>query len=106
VSRIVALTVCWACIAVSAQAASLEDDPRALRRIVVSTCLKASTLEDARPVGETFRYNDRVAHVALLLSGRRTHASGESAKGYELCLYDERAGTASVVTADGLIEAP
>jgi hypothetical protein len=73
---------------------------------VVAACLKASTLANARTAGETTRYDDRVGHTALLMTGWRGQPPDGGARGYELCLYNERTGTASVVDADGLIEAP
>lgn len=69
---------------------------------VLASCLKASGLKDAEPVGTAAQFDDRVGYTALLLQGQYPQKHMKGATGTELCLYRKKTATAYVTEWDSI----
>ncbi|MDB6443008.1 hypothetical protein SAMN03159507_01773 [Pseudomonas sp. NFACC32-1] len=69
---------------------------------VLASCLKASGLKDAAPVGSAAQFDDRVGYTALLLQGHYPQKHMKGANGTELCLYHKQAKVAYVTEWDSI----
>ncbi|SDM01921.1 hypothetical protein [Pseudomonas indica] len=76
------------------------------KKAVLAACMKASGLEQPRPVGKLIEYPDRLSLTAILLRGRYPQPHMEGRMGQELCLYDRRSRTAFVSEADSILLKP
>ena len=83
--------------------ASSPDAWAQYEQTVVKACVAASGLKDAKPVGRTIQYDDRVPVTALVLAGRYPQAHMKNAPGRELCVWDRAAKKAYVSEADQLL---
>ena len=71
-------------------------------KAVAQSCVKASSLKQARAVGQPLVFDDRTALTALLLSGRYPQPHMENRTGQELCLFNRKTRRAVVTPADQL----
>ena len=69
---------------------------------VAATCVKASALKNAKPIGQPMAYEDRVGMTVLLLAGRYPQPHMKNQIGRELCLFDRETREAAVTEADQL----
>jgi hypothetical protein len=82
--------------------ASSPDAWAAHDKAVLASCLKASSLKDAEPVGTAAQFDDRVGYTALLLQGQYPQKHMKGASGTELCLYRKKTKTAYVTEWDSI----
>ena len=76
-------------------------------KAVAQSCLKASSLKQARAAGQPLVFDDRTALTALLISGRYPQPHMKNRTGRELCLFNRKTRRAVVTPADQLsITAP
>ncbi|MFW9267725.1 hypothetical protein J3P80_04585 [Pseudomonas sp. D2-30] len=89
--------------AVSSQVhASSSDAWAAYDKKVLASCVKASGLKNAEPVGTAAQFDDRVGYTALLLQGQYPQKHMNGATGTELCLYRKKTKTAVVTEWDSI----
>ena len=69
---------------------------------VLTSCIKASGLKDAKPVGTPAQFDDRVGYTALLMQGQYPQKHMKGRQGTELCLYNGKAKTAYVTEWDAI----
>lgn len=72
-------------------------------RQVVSSCIKASGLSDARPAGVPVDFDDRVGYTAIVIQGHYPQPHMEDRNGRVLCLFEKRSRTPYVADADAMI---
>ncbi len=72
------------------------------RQEVIRSCVQASQLSDAAPVGSAIEFNDDAGYTALLLEGRYRKKNDNKSGGLELCLFDKRTKKAYISDATGL----
>lgn len=82
--------------------ASSPDAWAAYDKAVLASCTKASGLKDAKPVGTTAQFDDRVGYTALLLQGQYPQKHMKGQQGTELCLYNKKSKTAYVTEWDSI----
>ncbi|NUU36225.1 hypothetical protein [Pseudomonas sp. C2B4] len=82
--------------------ASSPDAWAAYDKTVLASCTKASGLKNAKPVGNTAQFDDRVGYTALLLQGQYPQKHMKGAPGTELCLYNKKSKTAFVTEWDSI----
>lgn len=89
--------------ALSAQVhASSSDAWAAYDKKVLASCIKASGLKNAEPVGTAAQFDDRVGYTAVLLQGQYPQKHMNGATGTELCLYRKNTKTAVVTEWDSI----
>ncbi|CDF94625.1 MULTISPECIES: hypothetical protein [unclassified Pseudomonas] len=88
-------------LASQAQASSPEAWA-AYDKAVLASCIKASGLKNAEPVGTAAQFDDRVGYTALLLQGQYPQKHMKGATGTELCLYRKKTKTAHVTEWDSI----
>ncbi|MDO7899325.1 hypothetical protein [Pseudomonas citrulli] len=89
--------------ALAAQAqASSPDAWAAYDKAVLASCIKASGLKNAEPVGTAAQFDDRVGYTALLLRGQYPQKHMKGTRGTELCLYRKKTKTAHVTEWDSI----
>lgn len=93
--------LCLTALATQAHASS-PDAWAAYDKAVLASCVKASGLSDARPVGGAAQFDDRVDYTALLLQGRYPQKHMKGQQGTELCLYNKKTKTAYVTEWDSI----
>ncbi|WP_417693271.1 hypothetical protein [Pseudomonas sp.] len=71
-------------------------------KTVLASCIKASGLKNAEPVGTAAQFDDRVGYTALLLQGQYPQKHMKGATGTELCLYRKKSKTAYVTEWDSI----
>jgi hypothetical protein len=71
-------------------------------KAVLASCIKASGLKNAEPVGTAAQFDDRVGYTALLLQGQYPQKHMKGATGTELCLYRKKTKTAHVTEWDSI----
>ncbi|WHS61310.1 hypothetical protein [Pseudomonas sp. G2-4] len=71
-------------------------------KAVLASCLKASGLKNAEPVGTVAQFDDRVGYTALLLQGQYPQKHMKDATGTELCLYRKKTKKAYVTEWDSI----
>ncbi|TNB86622.1 hypothetical protein FHJ31_08415 [Pseudomonas sp. Fig-3] len=71
-------------------------------KAVLASCIKASGLKNAEPVGTAAQFDDRVGYTALLLQGQYPQKHMKGATGTELCLYRKKSKTAYVTEWDSI----
>lgn len=76
----------------------------AYERRVVSTCVKASNLRNARPAGEIINFDDRAGFSALVIDGRYPQAHMKNQRSRVLCLFNKRTRKAFISEADSIVE--
>lgn len=72
-------------------------------KLVASSCVKASGLRDARPIGDPVDFDDRVGYTALLIQGHYPQPHMKNKIGRVLCLFDKRSRTPYVSEADSIV---
>ncbi|WLG94975.1 hypothetical protein [Pseudomonas sp. FP198] len=93
----------FALSALAAQAhASSSDAWAAYDKKVLASCIKASGLKNAEPVGSPAQFDDRVGYTALLLQGQYPQKHMKGATGTELCLYRKKTKSAFVSEWDSI----
>ncbi|MDU9033001.1 hypothetical protein NHG95_07580 [Pseudomonas corrugata] len=90
-----------AALASQAQASSPEAWA-AYDKAVLASCIKASGLKNAEPVGTAAQFDDRIGYTALLLQGQYPQKHMKGATGTELCLYRKKTKTAHVTEWDSI----
>lgn len=70
---------------------------------VVSACVNASNLRDAKPGGAMIEFDDRVAFTAMVIEGRYPQSHMQNQRGRELCLFDKRTRTPFISEADAIV---
>jgi hypothetical protein len=93
--------LCLTALASQAQASS-PDAWAAYDKAVLASCTKASGLKNAKPVGTTAQFDDRVGYTALLLQGQYPQKHMKGQQGTELCLYNKKSKTAYVTEWDSI----
>ena len=86
--------------------ASSEQAWSDLDKAVISSCVKASQLKDAKPVGTAAMFDDNIGYNALLLKGHYPQAFMKNKVGTELCLYQRKSKTAVVTEWDAVTTLP
>ncbi len=81
----------------SEQAWAAHDDE------VINTCLAASQLKAAQPVGRPAEFDDAVGYSAILIQGRYPQPHMKNALGRELCLFDKQRRSAHVSEWDSIM---
>ena len=71
-------------------------------KAVLESCIKASGLKDAKPVGTPAQFDDRVGYTALLMQGQYPQKHMKGRQGSELCLYNGKTKTAYVTEWDSI----
>ncbi|WP_296253647.1 hypothetical protein [Pseudomonas sp. UBA4194] len=69
---------------------------------VTASCLKATTLKQARVASKLAQFDDRVGYTALLIQGRYPQPHMKNQPGAELCLYDKNKRSAFVTEWDSV----
>lgn len=69
---------------------------------VASSCLKATTLKQARVAGTAAEFEDRVGYTAVLIQGRYPQAHMKNQPSAELCLYHKQSRKAFVTQWDSV----
>jgi hypothetical protein len=69
---------------------------------VASSCLKATTLKQARIASTPAQFDDRVGYTAVLVQGRYPQAHMKNQPGAELCLYHRQSRKAFVTEWDSV----
>lgn len=69
---------------------------------VASSCLKATTLKQARVASTPAEFDDRVGYTAVLIQGRYPQAHMKNQPGAELCLYHKQSRKAFVTQWDSV----
>ncbi|WP_223437244.1 MULTISPECIES: hypothetical protein [unclassified Pseudomonas] len=82
--------------------ASSPDAWAAFDKATLASCIKASGLTDASPVGKAAQFDDRVDYTAVLLQGRYPQKHMKGQQGTELCLYNKKSKTAYVTEWDSI----
>ncbi|SEE92102.1 hypothetical protein [Pseudomonas migulae] len=96
------LTVlCLTALATQAQA-STPEAWATFDKTMLASCIKASGLQDASPVGKAAQFDDRVDYTAVLLQGRYPQKHMKGQQGTELCLYNKKSKTAYVTEWDSI----
>ena len=89
--------------ALAAQAHASSPEAWAIHdKTVLASCIKASGLKNAEPVGTAAQFDDRVGYTALLLQGQYPQKHMNGATGTELCLYHKKSKTAYVTEWDAI----
>ncbi|WLH13675.1 hypothetical protein PSH58_04760 [Pseudomonas hefeiensis] len=89
--------------ALAAQAHASSPEAWAIHdKAVLASCIKASGLKNAEPVGTAAQFDDRVGYTALLLQGQYPQEHMKGATGTELCLYRKKSKTAYVTEWDSI----
>ncbi|MGV8916271.1 MAG: hypothetical protein ACOH2R_00455 [Pseudomonas sp.] len=86
--------------------ASSEQAWNDLDKAVISSCVKASQLKDAKPAGTAAMFDDNIGYNALLLKGHYPQARMKNKVGTELCLYQRKSKTAVVTEWDAMTTLP
>lgn len=86
--------------------ASSDQAWRDLDKAVIDSCVKASHLKQAKPVGTAAMFDDSVGYNALLLKGRYPQAFMKNKVGTELCLYQRQSKKAVVSEWDSMATMP
>ena len=99
-----ATTLAFLCLtALATQAhASTPEAWAAFDKAMLASCIKASGLTDAFPVGKAAQFDDRVDYTAMLLQGRYPQKHMKGQQGTELCLYNKKSKTAFVTEWDSI----
>ena len=82
--------------------ASSPDAWAADDKAVLASCIQASQLSHAQPVGNAAQFDDRVGYTALLLQGQYPQKHMKGQPGTELCLYNKKSKTAYVSEWDSV----
>ncbi|MFK7605074.1 MULTISPECIES: hypothetical protein [unclassified Pseudomonas] len=93
--------LCLTAVATHASASS-PDAWAAYDKAVLTSCTKASTLKNAKPVGSPAQFDDRVGYTAILLQGEYPQKHMKGKQGTELCLYNKKAKAAHVAEWDSI----
>ncbi|CAH0201402.1 hypothetical protein [Pseudomonas brassicacearum] len=96
------LTLLGLTVLASQAHASSTDAWAAHDKAVLASCIKASGLKSAEPVGSAAQFDDRVGYTALLLQGQYPQKHMKGAIGTELCLYRKKTKTAYVTEWDSV----
>ncbi len=75
----------------------------AFEKEVVSACVAASNLRNAKPGGKLIDFDDRVGFTAVVIDGRFSQPHMKNQRGRVLCLFDKRTRTAFVSDADPIV---
>ena len=70
---------------------------------VLSACVAASNLREAKAAGKPVAFDDRVGFTAVVIDGRYPQPHMKDKRGRGLCLFDRRTRTPFVSDADGLL---
>ena len=70
---------------------------------VLSACVAASSLREAKAAGKPVAFDDRVGFTAVVIDGRYPQPHMKDKRGRVLCLFDRRTRTPFVSDADGLL---
>ncbi|WP_341530162.1 hypothetical protein WKK05_13210 [Nostoc sp. UHCC 0302] len=73
---------------------------------VNTSCLNASNLQNAQPVGSIFRFGDEVGYDALLIRGNYSQPDMNNQVGQFLCLFNRRTRQAYVREVKQLQQSP
>lgn len=84
--------------------ATAPDASAAYDKEVVSSCVQASGLRNARPAGEAADFDDRIGYTALVIQGRYPQPHMKNRSGRVLCLFEKRSKTPYVAPADAMIQ--
>lgn len=95
------ICICLTAVATHASASS-SDAWAAYDKAVLTSCTKASTLKNAKPVGMPAQFDDRVGYTAILLQGEYSQKHMKGKQGTELCLYNKKAKAAYVSEWDSI----
>lgn len=95
------ICLCLTAVATHASASS-SDAWAAYDKAVLTSCTKASTLKNAKPVGMPAQFDDRVGYTAILLQGEYSQKHMKGKQGTELCLYNKKAKAAYVSEWDSI----
>ncbi|POR63931.1 hypothetical protein [Pseudomonas syringae] len=93
--------LCFTALATQAQASS-SDAWAAYDKAVLESCIKASGLKDAQPVGTPAQFDDRVGYTALLMQGQYPQKHMNGRQGTELCLFNSKSKAAFVTEWDSI----
>lgn len=69
---------------------------------VADSCLKATTLKQARIASQLAQFDDRVGYTAVLVQGRYPQTHMKNQPGAELCLYNKKNRTAFITEWDSV----
>lgn len=83
--------------------ATAPDAWAAYYKQVTASCVEASGLRDARPLGDPVDFDDRVGYTAMVIQGRYPQSHMKNKRGRMLCLFDKRSQTAHIAPADAMI---
>jgi len=75
----------------------------AYEKEVVSACVAASNLRDAKPGGKLLDFDDLVGYTAVVIDGRHPQPHMRNKRGRVLCLFDKRTRTAYISEADSML---
>lgn len=73
-------------------------------KLVEASCVKASSLRNARAIGNPKDFDDRVGYTALVIQGHYPQPYMKNRVGRVLCLFDKQSRTPYVAEADSTIE--
>jgi hypothetical protein len=97
----------WTCIPVACLAGSaLASTPQAWSAYdaeVLKACIAASSLKGTHAAGRRVDFDDTVGYSALVLAGSYPQPQMNNQPGRELCLFDRRTRTATVMEADSIL---
>ena len=90
--KVTSLAMLCVTVFVSQAHASSSEAWAANDKAVLESCIKASGLKDAKPVGTPAQFDDRVGYTALLMQGQYPHHQAAHPPAGRACVRVRRSG--------------